>query len=105
MTKLERLAKIAKEAQRNYDTAEHEAKTKPKVALEEGEIQCYSDKQGFSWNCKADGQSIVKHTVKTLESAFTALDKGKSGDMHKVMLAIGIMGALNKVAKTEAYRD
>jgi len=105
MTKLEQLAEIAKKAQRNYDTAKHEAKTKPKVALEEGEIQCYSDKQGFSWNCNADGQSVVRHAVKTLESAFIALDKNEGSELHKIMLAIGIMEALNKVAKTEADRD
>jgi len=105
MTKLEQLAEIAKEAQRNYDTAVHEAKTKPKVALEQGEIRCYSDKQGFSWDCNADGQSIARHTAKTVESAFTVLDSKEGGDMHKITLAMGIMKALNKVAKIEANRD
>ena len=95
MTKLDEIAK----------TAKHKAETKQRVALEEGEIRCYSDKQGFSWGSNADGQSIVRHTVNTIESALTTLDKKKGSELHKIMLATGIMKALDKVTKIEADHD
>ncbi len=90
MTKLEKLADIAKKAQRDY---------------EDGEIQAYSDKQGFSWNCNADGESVVRHTLKTIESAFTALDKNEGSELHSIMLAMGIMRELQKIAFVLASED
>ena len=100
MTKLEQLAKTAKDAQRAYDTA----KNKPENALEEGEIQVYSDNQGFSWNCNAGSHSIVRHTAKTIASAFGALnnieDKAESA-LAKLMLAIEIMAELEIVKDQE----
>jgi len=105
MTKLEQLAEKAKTAQRVYDKAKAESEAKPKVALENGEIRAYSDKQGFAWDCAADGESIVRHVAKTIESAFITLNKNKDSDMSKVMLAIEIMTELSKVAKSEQERD
>jgi len=107
---LQELKDRATQALRDYDKAVHldklaeqamDTDDKPQVALEVGEIQAYSDKLGFSWNCNADGESVVRHTTKTIKTAFKTLNRTKGNELHKLMLAMGIMEILTDIAKAE----
>ncbi len=69
---LEELAQIAKEAQAKYDKAMHEA-SKAKGVATEGTIIATSDKVGFNWDCNADQDLIIKHTLATVNSAMETL--------------------------------
>ena len=94
MTRLEELAEKAKTAQREYDKA--------KIAEHKnGTIVATSDKDGFSWKCKAGSDQVVKHAVTTLKSAIKALDSAEDTDIDKLALAVGIMEVLNDLAKAE----
>ena len=91
-TKLEQLAETAKKAQREYDNAVHEEKTKQLITAT-------STKEGFSWACEAPQQLVIKHTKATLMSAFDTL---KDDPMGEILLALEVMDALQDVAKIKA---
>ena len=80
--------------------ASQKANPKPK----EGTIISTSTKEGFSWSCEASGELIVKHTAKTIETAFISLNKNGDSELDKLMLAIAIMEEMSKVAKSEGVK-
>ncbi len=89
------LAKLKKQRE-----ASQKANPKPK----EGTIISTSTKEGFSWSCEASGELIVKHTAKTIETAFISLNKNGDSELDKLMLAIAIMEEMSKVAKSEGVK-
>ena len=94
-TKLEQLAETAKKAQREYDNAVHEEKSKKTKQL----ITATSTKEGFSWACEAPQQLVIKHTKATLMSAFDTL---KDDPMGEMLLTLEVMDALQDVTKIKA---
>jgi len=88
---IEELAKEAKEAQRLYDTALHEAKN----SSGNKRIIATSDAKGFKWDCDAPRALVIKHTKATLDNALATL---KSDPLTQIQLVMAIMESLKKAA-------
>ena len=82
MTKLEKLAQVAKDAQRAYDTAVNEARSENEAECDicklckENEIVTRTTAKGFEFASKATSDMVVESAVAHLTSAFTALKDG-----------------------------
>jgi len=83
---------------------QREAYGKANPKSEEGTIIATSTKEGFVWNCNTDGNSIVRHAVRTLKTAIKSLNTESNTEMHKVMLGIGIMEVIRDLAKEEGNK-
>ena len=82
------------------EAREAEAKAK-QAKLKEGEIVASSNDEGFTWMCNANVTSIVRHVESTINSAKEAIG---DNEMGKVILAMGIMKAVQEFAKEEASK-
>ena len=92
---LEELASIAKEAQAKYDKAVHESKKSKHT------IVATSTKEGFTWECDAPSDLVIKHTNATIDSAIETL---QDSPLAQIQLVMGIMETLQATAKAEAKK-
>jgi len=101
MTKLEKLAQAAKDAQRVYDTAVNEARSENEAECDicklckEDEIVTRTTAKGFEFACKATPDMLVKSAVAHLTSAFDALKEGDA-DLETMMLAIKVKDVIQE---------
>jgi len=91
---IEELATIAKEAQAKYDKAVHE-RNKAKSKSPKGTIVATSTDIGFEWDCNADQNSVIRHTVATITSAMDTL---KEQPLVQLELVMKLMEELKAVA-------